>query len=623
MESETFTNVVRAQLTTKSHKPCTYFADAVNGDHCFVKGPFESLADARVSNNVSSLKRLFNVDIHTVDSELLELVPDGMPDCQFGIRMSTDLTKKYWFQVVRDVLPGEVRPLPSKQRSSSKAWPKSVSVVDWSKLTRHTHVDYQRQWSKSIYQRQSTAAFLFVEHIFISWICGAGPDLTPTNFIIVDGDTVLQVDNDEYFNNEWWITGTRIGSNKTKAYEQLSRFMEENDKKCQTMLKTFSTKVARHRIEMVELVGTDHWENMSKRATALASNWVTAGTTWSVTPLPLHAKRKRVNSVDSSPKRPRETASAPAPAPVVDVPPVTPLLRQHSIHPGVEPLMTTPSGIFIGQCRPTGTDPWGHLLSGRETDFQRAVRSGDWRRATLCFFVCYNVESIYPDDNAAKDIRRSIVDRLAITLLEDIGVANHHLVSLVMMYCTEYNKIRTTPTSTTDVAKTFATIIYNACVSKKSNIQCHMSHTFDIKNMYNTVGEFGIKWNSNPLSFSDPNYIRVLESDHIKAWDVLEGMVPCVFKSIWYHLGDRGKKAVVCYLFTLLHFVHTYVIKDFNNRSSCGSLTAFPSNLDWRSYIHNLVPMDPIVSDAVCELDNESYQFRNERYKEIYDKSNV
>lgn len=245
LESERFINQIRAQLTTTAFKPCTYFAtDAICGKRKFVKGPFKSLEDANVTIVVDEIKKKLWPEISRIPMEVTSLLVDTDLQCKLGIRKSMDISKhpEGYFMIADDLLT-EVVELPTKIKTSFY-WSDPVTVVDWDKLTAIKHVEYNKDYSKSIYCTDPDAAIEFVFHVILSWVIGCGGDLAYSNFI---HDTVnhrvYQVDNDVYHRYDWSLGVTRVANMRSNAGKFMMRFIE---KKWTSVFENFCAEVAKN-----------------------------------------------------------------------------------------------------------------------------------------------------------------------------------------------------------------------------------------------------------------------------------------------------------------------------------------------------------------------------------------
>ena len=695
MESEYFFNVVRAQLTTTATKPCTFFGTDAEGRRVFGKGPFPSKEAAEIAKKVSDTKTLLMPGITNPQIELVELVPDGMTDCQYGYRMTCDTDKPHWFQVVRDVMTAEKEwPPASKNRSSPKAWPEPVKVVDWSLVENYGHVEYNRTASKSIYKKTPETAFQFAANILMSWVLGAGADLALSNFL-VDKTTgnVMQVDNDVWFNNDWWVSDTRACSTRSKAYDQFKKFV--NAHMSANFFEQLATAFNTNKKAIGDIVGHDNLVVMEQKIVALGGkdcsdpgSWESAHKRWTDIEvcLPKQPESTRADTPVTTPKasEPVEAVSAkrkardPPPAPVkkarsiaksetqsepVDavrddeptMPEPIPLVRQQAIPPVVErgyEAFTPDTDIYIGASKSVyqhSTDAWGFSVSVRKSDMQKAIRRGDFRQAMVAFFACYNLSRIFgPGDANAKLIRTNIMNRLVICAVEDIGVANVMLVNLVAH--TVDNLLTAFKSGDTDpnryikdfAERALANIIYQMCISKKTRIQSHLAHAYHEKNAHLSVNQFGLDWNYNPKSASDPNFIRVVQQDQAYAWRLYRTNVHGAIYKAWKRMSGNNRIQIIRYVFTALYYSNVGTIPVDHLTSINYSNVRVPEKYKLELYFQNKIKEDPkpyaydmhVTGERTpeekakfrregCYITNEDVRFNNRQYKKIYEISNV
>jgi hypothetical protein len=229
MESE-YVSPLRAQLITTSSKQCTYFAtDSNSGKNVFVKGPFKSLECASVGVKVFDFKQSVCSDLSLVKIKVIPLQLDPFFECQYGLRTKLK-PGSYAFQVSDSILNIKSDYIPSKKHSSKTAWKTPVDVVDWAKIGVFSHLEYSRDYTKSIYNTDPVAAKEFVKHVLLSWICGCGADLALRNFIYdIKAHRVFQVDHESWMNLKWGLKNTAPGSNRTEAWNHLVKFVESTD----------------------------------------------------------------------------------------------------------------------------------------------------------------------------------------------------------------------------------------------------------------------------------------------------------------------------------------------------------------------------------------------------------
>ena len=671
MEAEYFKDVIRAQLTTTATKPCTFFGTEVSsGKRVFGKGPFPNKESAQVAQKVSQVKNLLLTGINNPEIDLVELVPNGMLDCQFGYRATCDIDEPHWFQVVRDVMPAETTwPPASKTRSSQKAWPEPVKVVDWSIISKYKHVEYNRTYSKSIYKKNPYGANQFVANILVSWVLGAGADLALSNFVVDDTTGgVMQVDNDVWFNNDWWISDTRAASSRSKAYDHFKKYAN-GQFQIGEFVDHLYKKFNDNKDAIVAITGPENAVTMEKKIIALQTNWETAGKSWSSVKL-IDTLEKAVEVESPAPptKRPREEdgVSDSAKKTKVDgasdseLPEKIPLVRQQAIPPQVEftPVIergnkacTSDNDIYIGMSSSVyrkSVDPWGYSVELRKSDLQKAIRRCDFRQAMVAFFSCYNLSRIYKDDTNAKSIRTNMLNRLCVCAVEDIGVADPVLVNWVLtnidnvLDLLKNGKKPFVKYMDNHVERIISSIIYQMCCSKKTRIQSHLSHAYNNTNAQISINKYGLKWNYKPTCISDPNFIRLFEENHNFAWKQSKHVVPAILYKTWKRLTGNNRNAIVRYVFTALHFSESGLLTFDQINSPNYSIRPIPERYDLKLYYENKIKLKPQpyaydmhvggVNKTPEEkkkfrtvgafITNEDAKFDNKVYKQIYENSN-
>jgi hypothetical protein len=512
MESARFTQPVRAQLTTTATKQCTYFAtDEISFARVFVKGPYLSNTAAQVGPQVAQFKRQADPEISLAEIELIQCVPDGMPDCQFGARQQVDLAVPRWFQVAPSLLPERAYPLPVKSKSSKSAWQKPVEVVDWDKLPT-SHVRYAKEWEESIYVKDPTAAWEFVRHIILCRMCGCGADLAYSNFVYNPvGHRVTQVDHEDWA-KVWSLSDTCVCSPRTQAAAHFKRFLRANESKVNAWLAQVLSRVKPPVVSFrdVEDVLADIKE-----------------------PVPANLKRRGPGFAQAMPIKRIKTA-APAVAPAGD-----------------------PS-IFRGQADPryrVGCDPWGFSLSLRKSDLQKAIRRGDLRQALVAFYACFNMPLLFPNKSSAKASQTNILNRVMICAMEDIGVANPQLVHEV----TSKVFAMTAGKAKCD-GEMMGRLIHALCLSKKVRIQSHLTHAYGSKNREAALAA-GLTLRDEPFpSLEDPNWFNVAERDPMRVWVKLgvnlggsKAFQPLLAR-VYAKVAQNNKRAVLQYALAEAHF---------------------------------------------------------------------
>ena len=636
MESKKYIDPIRAQLNTTSSKQCTYFAQDVGSKkQVFVKGPFASKEKAQIGLNVSALKRLLAPTLPSARMKLVELIPDAMQDCQLGYRLKCNRKEPHWFQETSGVLPNEKRPLPGKPKKSERAWKEPVTVVDWEKLENFTHVADAKEYPESIFSLDKAAGIQFATHIFLSWICGAGADLSYSNFIYAkDKHQVMQVDNDIWLNHWWCIADTCVASKQTKAYEHLRAFVSLNQAHFQQLFDSFVAILDEPYLTM-HLIPDYERMILLRKAMVLAEDWQSVSEGWC-----------KMEQVDEEPRK-KVKLEEKAVVDLTDEPmvPVEPIA---SDKPMIDkaPGKVTPCGIFVGKSmhgyRHT-MDAWGFSKSVRKSDFQKAIRRGNFRQAWVSFFSMYNLESIYPLQTTAKSLRTDMLNRLVVCAMEDIGIANPRLVLGVTIFTDDFIKVREGIPKIGDshvVRGAIATYIFNMCLSKKTRVQSHIAHAYAEKNKSMAIAKDDITWSEHPNSLDDANMIRILEEDQALAWKMFGKEIHGVFHKVWKRTTDQSRKAIIRYVFALLHFSRKKLVQNTHGGPDSIKLTLIPIDMGFEAYTKNMKKLDPLecaydmhtsggkTQEAKKEFRTEGAKVSNEdeslilpSYKSIYEAS--
>lgn len=578
-EQETFKNPIRAQLTTAQHKPCTYFATNSDGKRVFVKGPFVNLQAASFAQNVMEFKRMVRPNLSINDISLQEFIPDSMEDCQYGLRMDVVPDIPYWFQIQEDVLKHQEE-LPVKKMSSKKAWAKPVTGVDWSSMERYSHVEYSRSYPKSIYGTDHEAALEFVTHVFLSWICGAGPDLSFSNFIYdKENHTVFQVDNDKWFVTDWWIDDTKIGSKRSKAFTQFKKFVNDNLEECLKVLTEIKNTMITQETDLRELLGVLKYKTVRKRVQALIDDWETANDTWNDITVEISGTKRKVTFEEDLEEPPEEP----------------PLKRQMAVPPDspVEQVISTPEELPIPVLvRQQAISP---VNMERLRDFETAIRMGKLENALVAFFECVD--------------RKMMIDQLILIGMKHISVANYPLLFSIVKHAH----------SASD--RVLAMYIHNLCISKKTHIHEYYYTAFSNGNRQLILNEKMI-WNDKPITPKDPNFIRYAETDQEKAWSVIKYKLPTYVYDFWKNLRNvEDKKTVTKFGIMLIHYVYIGKIRNYNlNFPTCNIIELH--NFDFTPYIENTIKIDLLKEVHPDKIHNEDISFKDYKLRNIYYKVN-
>jgi hypothetical protein len=439
LESATFLNPLRAQITTSSSKQCTYFATQ-NGTRVFVKGPFATLAIASTTKLVSDFKAYVCPSLSLDNVEVTCVVVDSLKDTPMGTRCSLR-GRRAWMQVHRSLLRGD-GPLPSKKWGSKK-WQPPVDVVDWSRITDSlAHWTYTKDYDDSIFNRDPIAARELVLHLLLSWACGSGADFANRNFLYDRLEhRVWQVDTDVWGRWDWTLPESNgVASQRSGAGAQLWRFIRSQwDVYLRDALTDAYQRAAEGILERGLVfhgsgTGTDDIARIKRRLWRLC-------------------KRSTLRTVVCGDDR--RTAPPGAAGP----PPAT---------------------MFVGKATSTYRtmlDPWGHSITLRKSDLQKALRRGLPEQALVSFFSAYNQETIFPDSTAAKSARTNIINRLMVIAVEDVSVA----APLMVQRCLEELSPMTRKRGgrrTPRLPALLARIVWALALAQKTRICSHIAHTY-------------------------------------------------------------------------------------------------------------------------------------------------
>jgi len=611
-ESTTFLNPLRAQLTTTDSKPCAYFAE-MDGRRVFVKGPYIDKSHAMVPKLVHQFKSLFS-NLSLAEVNVDRFFPDGMADCQFGLRMSIDKSKAHYFQIANDIISKEVD-LATRSRSTPKAWPTPVTVVDWSKLKHYSHVEYNKSYSKTIYKTDVDAAYMFAKHIILSWVCGAGVDMSYSNFIYdKENHSVYQVGHDEWLKFDWAVSSTRVGSTNTKAWSHLEKFIKSNTKYFRSF---FDSLVDDQLIDKIKSSFCEHDAAvLEERLNEVAADWTVIGAVV-LTTSGVYKKRKIVEDIICEKK------------PKLATPETTPVTT------AVIPEFI--GDLYVGKSTCTNlmtTDPWGFSVTSRKNDMQQAIRRGNFEQAMVSFCSCTNLVRIYPDDPIATKVYIDMLNHVVVCAVEDIGVAN---MSLVLYTIEVLSNLTTMAYDKNVIVVTLARIIYNLCVSHKTQIQCHMTHVYHPNNTSLAMKAGITSHNQTPTSFSDPNWFRYVTTDPDKLWHYLTYRQPVLYE-FYKKMPHQHKVPVLQFALAIEYFRC--------NGNDCSKIAwcynDYPKSVKVSDMCNNLIQMDPqdyardnfgeVQARPLSKLQdkkantclyNESTVFVNITFKNIFIESNV
>lgn len=577
-ESVVFPNVVaRAQLTTSAVRPCTYFADE-GSKRRFVKGPYASKEAAEVSILVTRFKIVVCPSLPFAPLDVRQLVPDGMPDCQFGLRTRVNRDEPHWFQVAADVFQLEgVASFPTTTKSSPKAWTKPVACVDWKKLAEDTgcygEIPYEREYEDSIYAKDPESAKQLVMHTLLSWACGCGADLAPRNFLwFPKRHRVYQVDLESWCNGRWALSSAAIASNRNEKGPQMRRFVEENWKEyfeqtfedCLSMAKS-------HLAVIMRPYERPEWEMMFllKRLAVLCDFDKL------VVMFPPKDTRKKKRAEEPEPEPEPEKRSRPSAREerAAD----EELLREweerleeaaredEDEDEDEDPVSSPPPEPVEDEAKPFAgkavakhnhsVDPWGNKVDVVKSNFQKCVRRGNRIGALISFFTCYNMETLFPDSATAKALRTNVINRLLVCVAEDVGVANVALLKKCLEEALPM-ALRRAPRD----PRVLGTLVAMAAASPKSRIQSHLYHAYAPENV-EVARKFGLETKEpgvERLTVSDPNCFALVGKRDELLWGKISKVVPelaALAERAYDKAATSNKRAFLQCALTVAHFV--------------------------------------------------------------------
>ena len=131
-ESDEYTFIARAQITTGSSKTDVYFARGTDGSRVVVKGPFMSYAHVHMTFQINSLSKLFP-QVNSINASIrLLIVNEKLGGISTPMGLRVEMVNKPGYFLIMDDLYG-LETYPVKMHPGSVKWP-PVEVVDWSKV---------------------------------------------------------------------------------------------------------------------------------------------------------------------------------------------------------------------------------------------------------------------------------------------------------------------------------------------------------------------------------------------------------------------------------------------------------------------------------------------------------
>jgi hypothetical protein len=211
-------NFVRVQLVCSNAKQDTYFADD-NGTVVFVKGPFKHIDDIgniHVKNLITNFPEIRMIDFH-----IEYLTPDLFSGINFpdiGIRTKLDLSQKYPFMIMKDIVGFKnIESIPTKIKSS-KCW-KDTNVVDFDKVSQNIHFI-----NSEILIENDEITKEYILNIMFKYILGI-PDLCDRNFYIKNSKEIYSLDLD-VIGKKFNIMSSLCGK---KRYLMIKDFMKKHN----------------------------------------------------------------------------------------------------------------------------------------------------------------------------------------------------------------------------------------------------------------------------------------------------------------------------------------------------------------------------------------------------------
>jgi hypothetical protein len=260
--------------------------------------------------------------------------------------------------------------------------------------------------------------------------------------------------------------------------------------------------------------------------------------------------------------------------------------------------------VFRGLSTPTyriAVDPWGFSLNLRKSDFQKAIRRGNFKQALVAFFTCYNTLKLYPDNSSAKAIRTNIINRVVICAMEDVGVAD---IPLVMKVVTYMDLVATKKKTTSDIR--IARLIYSMCKARKTRVQSHLHNVF--------LPVKAHLWEAAGIVKGDSEIFDLRKTNPVAFWARYSDKYP-VLNRVCKRMGVKNKGAVSCFVATIEYFIERKMI-DPDVLTERPLIRKIPTKYEVLSVFTNHFKMDP----ATCAYDKHTLegrgmgtaQFRNE-----------
>lgn len=232
-------------------------------------------------------------------------------------------------------------------------------------------------------------------------------------------------------------------------------------------------------------------------------------------------------------------------------------------------------------------DFFGVAIDQRKSDLQKAVRRGLTEQALVSFFAVYNMTTLFPElqkreakveksprtpaeleASAAKGNQTNVVNRLLVIAMEDVGLANPHLVRSIVPVLHDMSK---TPAKR-DPYK-LAWIVTQLCESKKSRLCSHAARAYLLVNRERAL-QMGLKLGDGEVTLASLNCFEWLDekSPIAKSPDEIFGIIRAKFEGPFRHppllpmfetlikvykglSSDFAKPAAIRYILALAHFL--------------------------------------------------------------------
>ena len=440
-----------------------------------IKGPYENMEKAEVAYLIARAK--------------LILFPDVSAHYP-----KPDLIDEKWYGVSEDVLPGEKRPLPVDKDG----------FIEWDATKRYTLVKNTRSYTKSLFKKDTKAAFDLSVHVIMDWILGVMHCLYIHDKV---DHKVIQFENDKWKQYNWWISESQL---PFKIH--LLKFINSQKKELLEVVKDMETRWTEQEDGAKKIMKSDEeYTNVLNNIRALINSGLD-----DTTKRPI-IKRKLVDTPMTEEFMEKEIGSIKERKSKV--------LKQAKLPPALEQVDI--GGVFDVE------------------KLREAIRNGDATTAIDTFFETQTTQ-------------KTLIWLILIGF-DEIGVANHYLMNSLVM-----NVFNTK--GFVDNKEYIKIFIKSMCVSKKTNISKYLTNAFSEENKSRAY-ELGIVSNSLVMSEIVPDYIKIVLSDYDRFWRQHGYAFNPEYKKMWKCVNDEGKQKLITFLFLVLHYFHNKCITDINETS--------------------------------------------------------